>query len=330
MTQAIESFHYRLAHPGYSVFPGAHPGQMVGSGQLFKRHEPLLASPDPRRIDLRASHDLGNGLTAFAHLAANPNITNGFLSNSNGDRELLVGLRGGFGAVSAGRMTTAYATAGKDPFNATFMQARGNGGMIGGTGGLGNGSYVNHALGYSGKFEMVSVNATFGIDQAAEAEAGSDSTSGNHMYALRVNVDLSPVEVWVAHTGADEYRAPDGNDFSATKVGAEFKTGAFGVMGQYETVTNESQAGVDTAIAGDYLMLTGTYRMGANTFMLGFGQFSAENDDRDQQWIAAGTRHAFNRNVYIHGGVRQTEYDLGAADTGNKETVVGAGMRVTF
>ncbi len=55
MTQAIESFQYRLTHPGYSVFPGAHPGQMVGSGQLFKRHEPLLARPDPRRIDLRAS-----------------------------------------------------------------------------------------------------------------------------------------------------------------------------------------------------------------------------------------------------------------------------------
>ncbi len=53
--RAIESFHYRLAHPGYSVFPGAHPGQTVGGGQLFKRHEPLLASPDPRRIDLRAS-----------------------------------------------------------------------------------------------------------------------------------------------------------------------------------------------------------------------------------------------------------------------------------
>ncbi len=55
MQKSIESFHYRLAHPGYSVFPGAHPGQMVGSGQLFKRHEPLLVSPDPRRIDLRAS-----------------------------------------------------------------------------------------------------------------------------------------------------------------------------------------------------------------------------------------------------------------------------------
>lgn len=55
MNQAIASFHYRLAQPGVSVFPGAHPGRMVGGCQLFKRHEPLLASPDPRRIDLRAS-----------------------------------------------------------------------------------------------------------------------------------------------------------------------------------------------------------------------------------------------------------------------------------
>ncbi|MBS3963938.1 MAG: MxaS protein [Methylomonas sp.] len=55
MTASIRPFHYRLARPGYNVFPGAHPGQLTGSGQLFKRHEPLLASPDPRRIDLRAS-----------------------------------------------------------------------------------------------------------------------------------------------------------------------------------------------------------------------------------------------------------------------------------
>ncbi len=55
MNQPITSFHYRLKQPGISVFPGTHPGRMVGSGQLFKRHEPLLASPDPRRIDLRAS-----------------------------------------------------------------------------------------------------------------------------------------------------------------------------------------------------------------------------------------------------------------------------------
>ena len=46
---------YRLPWPTVSVHPGAHPGQMIGAGHLFKRHEPLVASPDPRRIDLRAT-----------------------------------------------------------------------------------------------------------------------------------------------------------------------------------------------------------------------------------------------------------------------------------
>ncbi len=55
MSNTIETFQYRLSRPATSVYPGAHPGRMVGSGQLFKRHEPLLASPDPRRIDFRAS-----------------------------------------------------------------------------------------------------------------------------------------------------------------------------------------------------------------------------------------------------------------------------------
>ncbi|MGZ8175452.1 MULTISPECIES: DUF58 domain-containing protein [Methylobacter] len=50
-----ETLHYRLPWQSSSVYPGAHPGQMVGAGQLFKRHEPLIASPDPKRIDLRAS-----------------------------------------------------------------------------------------------------------------------------------------------------------------------------------------------------------------------------------------------------------------------------------
>lgn len=55
MASLPKTFRYRLSQPSSHVFPGAHPGQMISSGQLFKRHEPLIASPDPRRIDLRAS-----------------------------------------------------------------------------------------------------------------------------------------------------------------------------------------------------------------------------------------------------------------------------------
>jgi len=48
-------FNYRVSARVYSAFPGAHAGQIVGTGHLFKRHMPLIARPDPRRIDLRAS-----------------------------------------------------------------------------------------------------------------------------------------------------------------------------------------------------------------------------------------------------------------------------------
>lgn len=48
-------FQYRLSTPSSRVYPGAHVGLRVSSGHLFKQHEPLLAHPDPRRIDLRAS-----------------------------------------------------------------------------------------------------------------------------------------------------------------------------------------------------------------------------------------------------------------------------------
>ncbi|OQW67149.1 MAG: MxaS protein [Proteobacteria bacterium ST_bin11] len=55
MSANIHPFQYRLPRPVVGAFPGAHPGQMVGNGQLFKRHDTLIARPDPRRIDLRAS-----------------------------------------------------------------------------------------------------------------------------------------------------------------------------------------------------------------------------------------------------------------------------------
>jgi uncharacterized protein (DUF58 family) len=51
---ASNIFYYRKAAQ-QSFFPGAHAGKIVGSGQLFKHHTPLISSPDPRHIDLRAS-----------------------------------------------------------------------------------------------------------------------------------------------------------------------------------------------------------------------------------------------------------------------------------
>jgi len=293
-------------------------------------------------INLRASHDLGNGLNAFGHVSMNIDPSN---VHNKATRESLVGLGGDWGKMQLGRMASPYTTAGKDPLNATFMQARGNGGRIGGFGGFGNGDYVDSAIQYHGKFGPVSLVAGVALDSSSKTVTGDAETNAEHSYGVRVNVDLDVVEVWVAHNQVDDYNNDTGDagfvsdDTTLTKVGVQWKGGPFGVVAEYETVKDESTTGGVKSYggnAGDFLWAAGTYRMGANTFMLGLGQFDADNNNRDQTYMAAGVRHAFSRQVSAHAGVRQTKRETGGTAPGDvgtgdrKETAVGAGMRVTF
>lgn len=48
-------FVYRLPGMARSQRPGSHSSQLRGGGMLFRRHVPLYAQPDPRRLDVRAS-----------------------------------------------------------------------------------------------------------------------------------------------------------------------------------------------------------------------------------------------------------------------------------
>ncbi len=51
----VEEFHYRLPWRARGAHPGHHRGTRAGGGVEFRGHAPLLAAPDPRRVDLRAS-----------------------------------------------------------------------------------------------------------------------------------------------------------------------------------------------------------------------------------------------------------------------------------
>lgn len=59
------------------------------------------------RIGLRINEDLGNGLSAFAGAEMGVNLDKGTAKGKQA-RRAVVGLAGGFGAVSAGRQTTSY------------------------------------------------------------------------------------------------------------------------------------------------------------------------------------------------------------------------------
>ncbi len=55
MSGTIGEFHYRLRRPVSGLRPGAHPGRQLGAGERLHSFARLIDSPDPRRIDVRAS-----------------------------------------------------------------------------------------------------------------------------------------------------------------------------------------------------------------------------------------------------------------------------------
>lgn len=292
---------------------------------------------NPNRIGVMVNHDLGNGLTGLAKIEQNVTSRDGF---DSGARDVYVGLDGNFGRVTLGRMGTPYSTAGKDPLNATFMQGRTNGGRLGPNGGLANGSYLNNGLAYSNSFGMVSVNVAAFVDNADDSDT---------IFAGRLNFDLGPVDLYVAHINADDADVATGSnldgpswtdmgEYRSTKVGADWRSGPFRVVGEVEDFKWERLNQANPENKGNTYFLSGTYTMGRNDFVLNLGH--TRRDDRpNTDYAAIAVKHNFSNRVMAFAGVGYNSTDDSTlntegeviADTGSLSfTGVGGGMRVSF
>ncbi|WP_019025226.1 MULTISPECIES: porin [unclassified Thioalkalivibrio] len=311
-----------------------HDGGFVGGepeGRLF--------GGNPNRIGVMASHDLGNGLKAFLKVEQDVDTRQGM---NRGARDQFVGLEGNFGRIQAGRMASPYVTAGKDPLNGTFMQARTNGGRLNPQplGGLGEGSYLNEGIAYSNSFGIVSLNVAAFVDNTDDS---------NSALAGRLNFDLNPVELYIAHNHANDYRAhpeEDGGDFRATKIGADWRAGPFRLVGEVTDYKWDDEAG-NTVGDGNTYFLSGTYTVGRNDFVLNLGHTrnSNDGDDGNIDYAAIAVKHNFSNRVMAFAGVSYSDYDndapahsrsisndvfTGDAGSSTSFTGVGAGMRVSF
>ena len=287
----------------------------------------------PSTIGLRATHDLGNGMTALGVATFNP------LGAAMGTRDLYVGLNMGTpGTILVGRLTTPFATSGKDPFHGTFMQARGNGGMLSTAANLGNGGHLRNVVAYSNSFGPLSFVGGVVLDEGVGGDGNLPSAAGtnNHAFALRANYDIGDGDVWFAWTRADDYNNDDDDEdinLRGMKLGAEYTFGAFRVMGQWERIEGIGLLdGVvnldeDKDFKGDYVLLSGTYTMGQTGISLNLGQHRAKGDADNTRYAALGVMHSLSPRVRVHAGYRMTD---NKDDDAGKINALGAGMRVTF
>ncbi|MFA5626313.1 MAG: porin [Thiohalomonadaceae bacterium] len=266
-----------------------------------------------------ASEDLGDGLKALARYSFNVSTQDGDGKNI-GTRDAYVGLAGDWGAVLGGKMSHPYKTStlGWDPFVATFMQARDNGGMGSGL----YGAEVNNAFAYAGKFGGVKVVAAVIVDESINM--AGDKTNGKHPYTFSVNAPIGPVELAVAHINV---KHPVLKDRDATKIGVKWAAGDFTLAGQVERL---NKGLTDSGNSGNVMYLTGSYAMGNNTISASYGSEDKDvtgTGDRGQ-YFAIGGNHAFSKNTSAFVGYRSTEYKFAGSKA--RENAFGAGLRVKF
>ena len=284
---------------------------------------------NPNRIGVMVNHDLGAGLTALAKIEQNVTTTDGF---DSGARDVWVGLDTDFGRVMGGRMASPYSTAGRDPLNATFMQARTNGGRLAPLDGFGNGSYLDRVLAYGNDFGPVNLLAAIVIDN------DDDSYTG---FAGRLGFDAGPAEVYGAYQQADEHeQAQDAfgglladpatqwiDDVHTAKIGADWSDGPFRVVGEIEDYRIKDSDGNDL-LKGNTYFLSGTYTMGRNDFVLNLG-FTDDDVVGETTYAALAAKHHFSNSVMAYAGLAWQDFD--AEDNGDEDGfAVGGGMRVSF
>ena len=267
------------------------------------------------RVGIKASEDLGNGLTGIAKYEFKADAADNSVTSAGGSlsaRDSMVGLKGSFGTVMLGNLKSPYKYAGGvkyDPFVTTALEARKHGGMSSGS--LGHNGFVNDLIAYATPKGPVTAAVAYG---AAENDG---------LVSLDVKYHQGGIEAFVAYIDSGDRLnggvSGDDTAYSATKIGGQFKTGPHKISLQYEDITDTDSAGVDTSPT--VVFLGYQMKMGKNTFAIQAGQTSFDTTTDDATYTALGIIHKFSKETRVYAGYR---------DTSDVESVVTVGLRKDF
>lgn len=215
------------------------------------------------RWGIKASEDLGMGMKGLAKIAFDTQDDGGSLTTKKYHREIYAGLKGKFGAITAGSHNGVYKVFGGvkyDPFTATLIEGRNSAAMSGGA--YGQNSFIDNSVKYmSPKIGPVQIGFIRGFNykdsknnNETPAPAPEDETEGantdNSHWQLGVKGKVGPVEFVAVHavrklaktkSGSDGAVPGTDGDSTKTKIGGRFSIGKMHKIAvQIEKVTNES------------------------------------------------------------------------------------------
>ena len=247
-------------------------------------------------IGVKGSEDLGNGLTAMFQLEYG---TEPAQADTFTGRDQWLGLKGDFGAVRFGAMSTNYKMSGSklDPFWRTSLDSRDTGLMSSlhsGNGEQGQGRATNTMRYDSPSFNGAKVVANYTLDSGFDEEDG---------YGIGLHYDQGPLFASVDYIN----NGVDGED-DAWKLGAKYSMDAFAVYGHYEQgglVSSFTGAGESDA---NLWHLGGSFTMGSTMLYAAFGQGDDDAGTEYDSWTLAA-KHNMSKRTSVYGGFARVDVD---------------------
>jgi len=272
------------------------------------------------RIGLKGSYDGGNGMSAFFHtqIGLNSQDNSAFNSQAFTNRFAFAGIKGGFGKVMYGTVSSAYKMAGLkiDPFYDTSAitanMGTGNGGASHGFSSYNNG-FINNTIAYvTPKMSGFSANVYF------FGEDNNSKGSDDHInYGISYAGMGAKATVQFIDTGSD--------DADAVRFVASYKMSALNLGVSFEQLDNQNGAGNDQ----DNIVLSARYDINPKLQLAAtWGDQDADGGD------LASDGSAFNLGVFYKlfdkTQIRLTCGDADSDLAGNDASVISLGVSQKF
>ncbi len=265
------------------------------------------------RFGIKAAEDLGGGMSSFARFEWELSTVTNTSSNAAEDtsasltrRMSYVGLAGRFGALLAGNLKSPYKYTGGvkyDPFVATALEARGNGGMTGGA--FGHEDFLDKMLAYESPRGPVRGRIAYGFEQKDNA------------LSLDLMFKRDGWEVFIAYFDSGNREDPltaQSFDYQAVKVGGQYRSEneAHRLSLQYEYIEDASDG---TTSKPSLWFLGYQFTLGKMLLATQVGLSSGDAlTTRKSRYATVGTIYKFSADTRIYTGYRFSK-DLDAVFT---------------
>ncbi len=305
----------------------------------------LSGAMSASRLGVKASEDLGDGLTALAVLEYKlDGETSAGTSLANNARQQMLALAGGFGTVAAGYLqTTAWDFAGKyDPVSGSAASpydtiAKGDGFLISATAAAARASRAVAYISPNMNGLTVAVNHSTALSDGTGnlnvADPGGTSTKVSANLAS-VNYENGPLSAGAVYAATNNAIAT--SNVTEYAFGASYNLDVTKLYATYQTQTNNAA----TSTSNSMYSVAAVVPMGSDALAVSYAASSMNASASSSRGYTLGYMHTMSKTVTAYAAytaiTNDTNAALGVANTliapsaGGNSSMVGVGLRKKF